>query len=86
MRSLRKMDGKKRHDHYVRPLGAVLLNSLAFSIAATPVRDQYTNDMPSTKAHTLLDEVALVVDDADIALREILDRLIRHLPELLCDL
>ncbi len=38
------------------------------------------------RRHTLLHEVPLVVDDADVALREVDDRLVRDFPEVLRDL
>lgn len=71
---------------YVLPLGAVLLNSFAFSMAALPAARGQRGYTTARDTRTLLHEVLLVVHDADVDLGEVADRLVLHLPQLLRDL
>lgn len=74
---------------YVFPFAVVLLNSLAFSIAALPAKERRCelSIMGSEGrrerrrvGRTLLDQIALVIDDTDILFGEIPDRFVSHFP------
>ena len=76
---------------HVLPLGAVLLKSFAFSIAALPTKINKLklnifHNSQTKEQLTLFNQILFIIDNADIIFGQILDCFVRHFPKLLRNL